>query len=80
MTRQAQRGPKDKGDEIALVTLEMSCAPEPGRRERMRTPATWKVLAYRVPPKAKPADVEWYTVPGYRCVERERHRFRRAQV
>lgn len=46
----------------------------------MHTREPWKVLAYRVPTKAKPADIGWYTVPGYRCVKRERRRFRRPQV
>jgi hypothetical protein len=46
----------------------------------MGTRAQWKDLGYCVPTKAKPADIEWYTVPGYRSVERERHLFSRAQV
>lgn len=54
--------------------------PVPATPEPMHTRAHWKELGFRVPANTEPADIEWYTVPGYRSVERERHLFSRDQV
>jgi ribosomal protein L32E len=46
----------------------------------LQSRAKWRELGFRVPTKARPTAIEYFTPPGYRSVLRERHLFSQDQV
>src|ERR1700682_3261650 len=59
---------------------ESSTTIEPIEGSQPKSKAQWKTLGYRVPTQCLPEDFEYYSVPGYRTVLRERYLYAFDQV